>query len=196
MPTKRLNQLGMTLVEILVGLVMVSIIATGVYNLFRAHNIMAARQEETTRMQQELLAALVDMSEEIRMCGFRPLGIGNFGFNASATNQTSIYCTRGISTNNNSTDIISYRRNSNNELEIYISNNNTWEPIAFNISNLNFSYYDSDGVEILPVSAGNADEIRMIEIKATAIPSDARKNLNISARDLHTRVWLRNMGLE
>ena len=193
---KHKNQKGMTLVEILVALVMFAIISTGIYNIFRVHNLMAAKQEETTRMQQELLAALVDISEELRMCGFRPMGFGNFGFNASATNQTSIYCTRGRSINNNSTDIISYKRNINNELLVYISSNNTWEPAAYNISDINFSYFDSNGTEITNPSATSIKQIRIVEINATAIPSPERAALGINNRNMHTRVWPRNMGLE
>ena len=193
---KRKAETGMTLVEILVGLIMMGIIVTGIYNLFRVHNIMAAKQEETTMMQQELLTALVDMSEEIRMCGFRPMGIGNFGFNTSATNETSIYCTRGLSINNNSTNIIAYTRNSTNHLLVYMTDDDTWSAAASNISDLRFSYYDANGLEIANPNAGNINQIRMVEINATAIPSPQRAALGINSRNMHTRVWLRNMGLD
>ena len=193
---KRSAETGMTLVEILVGLVMMGIIVAGIYNLFRVHNFMAAKQEETTMMQQELLSALIDMSEELRMCGFRPMGLGNFGFNASATNQTSIYCTRGLSTNNNSTNIIAYRRNSNNDILVYITNDDSWVEAASNISDLRFSYYDASGLEIANPNAGNVGQIRMVEINATAVPSPERAALGIKSRNMHTRVWLRNMGLD
>ena len=193
---KRKAETGMTLVEILVGLVMMGIIVTGIYNLFRVHNLMAAKQEETTMMQQELLTALVDMSEELRMCGFRPMGIGNFGFNASSTNETSIYCTRGLSINNNSTDIIAYTRNSTNHLLVYMTNDNTWTAAASNISDLRFSYFDANGLEIVNPNAGNVGQIRMVEINATAVPAPQRAACGISSRNMHTRVWLRNMGLD
>jgi len=185
---------GMSLVELLVAIAMFGIIVTGIYNLFRVHNLMAAKQEETTMMQQELLTALVDMSEEIRMCGFKPMGIGNFGINQTATNQTSIYCTRGLSIANNSTNIISYTRDNSNQLLVYISSNDTWEPAATNISELSFAYFDEDGLEITPPT--NVKSIRMVEINATAIPSPARAALGISSRNMNTRIWLRNLGLE
>lgn len=192
---ERNRQAGMTLVEILVGLVMMGIIATGIYNLFRVHNLMAAKQEETTMMQQELLTALVDMSEEIRMCGFSATGSNSFGLNSTATNQTSIYCTRSTSFANNTTNIISYTRNNNNELLVFISANNTWEAAATNISDLRFSYFDANGTEIANPSPGNIDEIRMVGINATAIPSPTRAALGINNRNMHTRVWMRNLGI-
>lgn len=183
----------MTLVEILVALVMFGIIATGVYNVFRVHNLMAAKQEETTMMQQELLSALVDMSEELRMCGFSTSKTSSFGLNASATNSSSIYCTRALSFNNNSTSIISYRRDNQNQLLVYIPATDTWEAAASNISDLRFTYYDRDGAAISPNST-NIDSIRMVDINATAIPSPERSGLNIHSRNMHTRIWMRNFG--
>jgi prepilin-type N-terminal cleavage/methylation domain-containing protein len=195
MPANK-SQSGMTLVEILVSMVIMGIIVTAIYNIFRVHNLMAAKQEETTMMQQELLSAMADMTEELRMCGFKPMGEGSFGFEATATNQTSVYCTRGITINNNSTDIIAYTRNStNNDLLVYISSDNEWVPAASNISDLNFKYFDDEGAEILNPNAVTVKQIRMIEIKATAIPSQERAKLNINSRTMHSKIWLRNMSL-
>lgn len=89
MPEQR-NQSGLTIVELLVGMVILGIVVTGLYNLFRVHNLMAAKQEETTRMQQELLSVIVQMADDIRMCGYTPNG-GSFGFNSTSTDATSIF---------------------------------------------------------------------------------------------------------
>ena len=191
---KRKAETGMTLVEILVSLVIIGFIVTAVYNVFRFHNLMAAKQEETTRMQQELLTALVDMSEELRMCGFTPTGDNNdYGlivFNGTeGTNSSSIRCTRGESVLNNSTNIIAYKlQASTNEILMY--NSTDWPPIANNISDLSFEYYDIDGNK-----TSDMKEVRIVEINATAIPSAKRAALNIPSRNMHTRVWLRNIGL-
>lgn len=184
----------MTLVEILVGLVMMGIIVTGIYNLFRVHNLMAAKQEETTKMQQELLSALVDMSEELRMCGFSASGGGNYGFIAldgdRGTNATSIYCTRGLSQLNNSTRDIAYTRNASNNDLLVFDTNLGWVTAANNISDLRFRYFDINGDETATMS-----QIRMIEINATAIASPERTALRIKNRNMHTRVWMRNLGI-
>ena len=184
----------MTLVEILVALVMMGIIITGIYNVFRVHNLMAARQEETTRMQQELLSALVDMSEELRMCGFSASGGGTFGFialdNDRGTNATSIYCTRGLSQLNNSTRDIAYTRNASNNDLLVFDTNLGWVTAANNISDLRFRYFDINGDETATMS-----RIRMIEINATAIASPERTALRINDRNMHTRVWMRNLGI-
>jgi type II secretory pathway component PulJ len=55
---------GLTLVELLVFIAVFGLISTGLYNIFRVHNLMAAKQEETTLMQQELLSVMVQMADD------------------------------------------------------------------------------------------------------------------------------------
>ena len=130
MPEKK-KQSGMTLVEILVAMVMFGIIATGIYNVFRVHNIMAAKQEETTMMQQELLTTVVVISDELRMCGYTPINsVSDFGLvlsdtNDRNTNETSVYCTRGGKVGENSTVDIAYKLDNSNQIISYLSANGT-----------------------------------------------------------------------
>jgi Tfp pilus assembly protein PilW len=70
----------MTLVEILVAMTLASVITAAVAMLFQVHHRMAMKQEETTLMQQELLAATSQMAEELRMCGYSPTNAPGFGF--------------------------------------------------------------------------------------------------------------------
>lgn len=192
------NQSGMTLVEIIVALAIMGILITGIYNIFRVHNLMAAKQEETTVMQQELLSALSDISNELRMCGYTPIGSNeDFGLKVSSsndrgTNETSVYCTRG--TNSSATLHIAFKRDTDNKLLVYNSSDE-WDIAASNISDLRFTYFDEDGDEIINPTNATVSQIRMIEINATAIPSPIRAALNINSRNMHTRVWLRNLGL-
>lgn len=94
----RLDQSGMTLVEIPVSLFIMGLVVTGGYNSLTS--TIAAEQEETTRMQQELLTSMVQMTDDPVMCGYAPtsgrlwsadlLGVGDpYG---RATNGTSVYC--------------------------------------------------------------------------------------------------------
>ena len=187
------NQSGMTLVEILVAMAILGVIVTGIYNLFRVHNLMAARQEETTMMQQELLSALVQMGDDLRMCGYAPDG-GTFGFNATATNATAVYCTKNATGGGNDTQI-GYRLDAaNNEIDLFLNSNATWEPAASNIANLNIVYFDINGNTIVDPGA-NATNIRYVDITATAMASTERSNLNIANRTMSTRVYCRNTGI-
>ena len=191
MPEHR-NQSGMTLVEILVAMAILGVIITGIYNLFRVHNLMAARQEETTLMQQELLSALVQMADDLRMCGYAPDG-GTFGFNATQTNATAVYCTKNATGAGNDTEI-GYRFDAaNNEIDIFLTSNATWETTASNIAALNLVYLNNNGTILDP--ATDTANIRYVDITATAIASAERSNLNIGNRTMSTRVYCRNMGI-
>ena len=87
----RPSQHGFTLTELLVSIAVFSIIIVAIYNVFDVHNLMAARQEENTSMQQELLSAMGQMAGELRMCGYATES-GNFGITeATAAN---VACTR------------------------------------------------------------------------------------------------------
>ena len=193
MPEHR-NQSGMTLVEILVAMAILGVIITGIYNLFRVHNLMAARQEETTLMQQEILSALVQMADDLRMCGYTPdPDIGPFGFNATQTNATAVYCTKNATGAGNDTEI-GYRFDAaNNEIDIFLTSNATWEATSSNIAALNLVYLNNNGTILNPVT--DAANIRYVDITATATASAERSNLNIGNRTMSTRVYCRNTGI-
>ena len=187
----------MTLVEILVAMAILGVIVTGIYNLFRVHNLMAARQEETTLMQQELLSIMFQMTEDLRMCGYTN-STNDFGFVTAGTNATSVYCTSdrdgdGVLDANN-TEHLAYRI-SGNSIESFEPSNATWVLAASNISALNITYFDSDEVVIPNITNATARNIRFVDITVMAIASAERSNLNIGNRTMSTRVYCRNMGI-
>lgn len=185
---------------------MMMIVIAGIYNLFRVHNLMAAKQEETTLMQQELLATMVQIAEDLRMCGYSP-GSGTFGFNGtgpggSATTASEVFCTKDANGNGaldedvNATEYAAYRHNANNTVSRLIPTNGTsWEEVATNIGDLNFTYLDSDGDEIVN-PATEFGKIRTVQFTAIAIPSEERSKLGIGNRTMTTSVLCRNIGLD
>lgn len=217
---------GFTLVELLVTMAIMGLIVAGIYNLFDVHNRMAAKQEETTLMQQELLSLMVMMSDELRMCGYTANATARenktFGFahrpganlpdSRRITSATQIYCTldgagNGTVNEDNAADHVGYALNVNgagnpsnatkdfNVVKKYYTGaaNMRWQPAATNIRELNFTYFDVDGVEITNPSA-NLNEIRSIQINATATASPERSGMNIPDRQMSTTVFCRNMA--
>lgn len=188
----------MTLVEILVAIVIFGVIATGIYNIFRVHNLMAAKQDETTHMQQELLTIMVMMADDLRMCGYAPNG-GTFGFNAAGTNATSIFCTSDrngngvLNANNTNPEHLGYRFGGN-QIQIFEPESNTWVTTSNVFAGLQITYFDSDAVQVVPANATIGD-IRFVEITATATTSPERANLPIANRTMTTRVYCRNLGI-
>lgn len=183
----------MTLVEILVAMVIMGIVITGIYNLFRVHNLMAAKQEETTLMQQELLSAMVQISRDLRMCGYANSTASSTGFNATS-NSTTIICTKDHDLTSNST-LLGYKLNTTNNTIDYINATGNWEPAAINISSLTFTYFDITGNNIPNITNATAGMIRSIGITATAIASPTRADMNIGNRTMSTRVYSRNTGI-
>lgn len=192
---ERHNQSGMTMVELLVAMVIMGVIITGIYNLFRVHNLMAAKQEETTLMQQELFSAMAQMSDDLRMCGYTP-ATGTFGFNATATNSTAVYCTKAQTGAGNNTEIGYAFDPADNEIDVLINSNGTraWETAATHISELNFVYFDAEG-NIIANIAANAAQIRAVDITATATASPDISGLHVGNRTMNTRVYCRNIGI-
>ncbi len=211
-------QKGFTIIELLVATVIVGIITTGIYNVFNIHNRIAAEQEETTHMQQELLVSTGQIANDLRMCGFAPR-FGNFGFShrpnsgspdyGRAVNSTTIYCTLDADGNgthdvNSVDEHVGYALNiadsgaplatPDNILRKYASDGSAtkWQPAAMNIGNLRFTYFDASGNLIANPSA-NLNNIRIVEITATAVPSPERAGLGIGNRTMSTRIWCRNL---
>jgi prepilin-type N-terminal cleavage/methylation domain-containing protein len=185
-------QSGMTLVEVLVSMVIMGIVITGIYNLFRVHNLMAAKQEETTLMQQELLSAMVQIANELRMCGYTLPNNIRTGFVGNATNATSVRCTRDPAPDGGTQ--IAYTLAPNNTID-YLNASSEWVTTAENIATLNFVYLSRNGTIIDPVNTNNEADIRFIDITIIATASDERASLNIANRTMNTRVYCRNMGL-
>ena len=190
------EQAGMTLVELLISIIIFGILSTAIYNIFKIHNLMAARQEERTNMQQELLSSIVQISEDLRMCGYKFTAAGSVGFLANSTNATSIYCTKEASIFSNSTDIGYTFIQPNREIIFFNNATASWENAANNIENLTLRYMELDGSTIPAITNATVQNIRSIEISITAAASEERSKLNINDRTMSTMVFIRNAGLD
>lgn len=157
---------------------------------------MAAKQEENTLMQQELLSAVEQISEDLRMCGYKFTASASFGFISASTNSTSAHCTLEDGTSGNSTDI-GYRFNAAlHEIEYLNSGNATWERVTGNISNLEFTYFDKNSNIIPVIDNSTSRNIRSINISIEASASPQREQLNIPDRRMRTLIYCRNMGID
>ncbi len=193
------NRSGFTLVEILVTMVIIGIISTGVYNVFRVHNIMAAKQDEMTHMQQELLSIIAIMADDLRMCGYDPVPDGaTFGF-VNGTNSTSFFCTSDrngngvLDANNTNPEHLGYRF-IGNQIQIFEPEAATWNATSSVFANLQIRYFDSNATSFVPTNA-TVGNIRFVEISATAKASPERASMPIANRTMTTQVYCRNLGI-
>ena len=217
---KRFGQSGMTLVETLVAMAISGLIISAIYSLFQTHHRIAARQSQTTLMQQELHSAAALISEELRMCGFSAQGNPGFGFShkpgigdpdfGRATTHDAVYCSLdwnadGIANENGSSlrEHSGFRLNVANDgsvkkvpdhvLRKYDTGAVHWQPFSTNIGDLRFTYFDASG-EIITEPHAHTQNIRGVRVEITAIPS--KSHLGIGNRTLSTMVWCRNAEME
>jgi hypothetical protein len=211
-------QTGLTIAELLVAMVVSAMTIGAAYALFRTHHRMALRQEESTLMQQELLAATTQIAEELRMCGYSP-GSGSFGFRnrpdtgapdyGRETSARGVYCTLDLQGDGNAdesgsgsaADHIGYRLNVDNSgapknppdsiLRKYDTGAVKWQPLCTNIGEIRFVYRDRRG-DVIEDPALRLADIRMIDLRVTAVPSENRRHLGIANRTMSTTVWCRN----
>jgi len=219
----RRGQSGLTLVETLVAMAISSLIVGAIYSLFQTHHRIAARQSQTTLMQQELLSAISLISEELRMCGFSAQGSQGFGFShrpqagapdyGRATTQTAVYCTRDWNADGavnesgsgslrehtgfrlNVANDGSAKKVPDNVLRKYDTGAVRWQPFSTNIGDLRFTYFDAGGA-IINDPQTNAQNIRSVRVRITAIPSPSHAGLGIGNRTMSTMVWCRNTKME
>jgi prepilin-type N-terminal cleavage/methylation domain-containing protein len=217
---KRFGQSGMTLVETLVAMAISGLIISAIYSLFQTHHRIAARQSQTTLMQQELHSAAALISEELRICGFSAQGSPGFGFShkpgigapdyGRATTHEAVYCSLdwnadGIANENGSSlrEHAGFRLNVANDgsvkkvpdhvLRKYDTGAVHWQPFSTNIGDLRFTYFDASG-EIITEPHAHTQNIRGVRVEITAIPS--KSHLGIGNRTLSTMVWCRNTQME
>lgn len=71
---------GFTLVELLITMVLSVIIVVAIYSAFKIQQRSYVAQDAVTEMQQNIRAALLSMSSDIRMASFDPTGTAGAGF--------------------------------------------------------------------------------------------------------------------
>ncbi|MFH0727566.1 MAG: prepilin-type N-terminal cleavage/methylation domain-containing protein [Pseudomonadota bacterium] len=76
LPADRRANSGFGLIELMIGMVVMSIVATGVFATFQTSRRSAMTQRQVADMQQQLRGSFYVMEKEIRGAGFDPTGAG------------------------------------------------------------------------------------------------------------------------
>ena len=77
---------GFTLVELLVGLAIFSIISLVLVQQFSSGSRISTEQSAASRAQQSLRIARIMMSQDIRLAGLDPIRSFQFGFEEATSN--------------------------------------------------------------------------------------------------------------
>ena len=75
----KINNLGFTMVELLIAMVITTILSAGIFSAYQNQQKAQRAQKQVVEMQQNLRFALYLMTNEIRMAGYNPDNISGVG---------------------------------------------------------------------------------------------------------------------
>ncbi len=215
---------GFTLIETLITVTLMSFVLAGVVKMFSGTGRQHTSQEQIVALTQDLRAAKLLMTSEIRQAGCNPKKKKGFGFQLSAgpetddTDANSIHFTMdtdntdgdsflepdGLATAPNE-DIKYYRLDSNGN--ILLENDPTPgvlvrdtgagpQEIAGNIIGLQFAYLNSTGAAVATNTASSLKNIRVVQVTLQGqVEYTAQVSLANQTQTKTFRVLVRNTGL-
>ena len=139
------NKKGVTLIELLVGLVICGIIIAGIYRVFIAQTRAYTVQEQVVEVQQSIRSAMELMLRDIRMAGYtsniNPVTLATSVFPGDASLTTRNDAIRVEYQRGGNRNTVAYYRNANSLMrDSDIGGNVTTEELLQNVNPLNFTY--------------------------------------------------------
>ena len=167
---------GFTLIELLIALAISGLVITAIYNIFISNNRIYLKQNEMTKIEQNLRAVMHVMAREVRMAGYKNLNSTITGINATLSNSTSI--------------TFNYEDEHNGFKELKFSydasqkriENKNGQALANHVGDLVFSYFNS-----------TCSDIDRVDIYLESFTS--KDNLDIPMLSMNKTVKVRNACL-
>jgi type II secretory pathway component PulJ len=185
------QQAGFTLVDILVGLAMASILMVAVVSLFTTMGRSYTTQNVAADVQEVTRAGVELMTQDIRMAGVNPRQISGVGIVAATP--TSIQFTSDLNLNGAIDDTyeqISYYLNADRLMQQLFAGNPM--PLVENVTILSFDYRDENDDPVTDL-VGDLAKIRTVIISLTVQEPAGRAGP--LSRTYTARVRCRNLGL-
>ena len=183
------NTAGFTLVEILVGLGLASVLMAAIVALFATLSRSYTTQNVAAEVQQVVRAGIDEMVMNIRMAGVNPLNIADVGvkddYSSTQIRFTSDINASGVIGDADDEDIAYIFEE--NKLKRQVDGGNKIELVQ-NVSDFSFTYLKED-----ELPADSVSEIRTVLISMT-VTEPAGRGQNVS-RTYSARVRCRNLGL-
>lgn len=194
---------GFTLIELMVAMTISLVVMAAIYTTFQAQTRSWVAQQEMANLQQNLRAGMYHLERAIRMAGYDPQNSRAFGFvsNFTISPYTGAGCTTDgddiaftVDADNNGTidananELVCYRRNpTTNVLQKFLtSGTGDWQPVAYNITSIAFTYLDDVNVPTTDLS-----DIQTVQITLTA--QSSHPTITSPPRTLTSRVRCRNL---
>ena len=180
-----INPRGFTLVEILVAMALTGVVMAALYSVYISYLRHPERQDEFTRTEMNVRAALDMMAREIRMAGF-PAGVSTGFERASSLELAFNYDHFNPLDAITDEERISYRFNAaRGEIQRRFRGGD-WTPIANEIADLQFEYRVDDELKI-PSDPEDPDflaKIRSVRITVSGAASSRNVSMEVRCRNL------------
>ena len=198
MKTKKKNDKGFTILELLIAMFISLIVMTGIWKTFSFQQKSYFLQRQIVAMEQNLRAGMMLMESEIRMAGCDPNGTADAGivtagdnsirFTMDINNDSDTYFFDGDTqdTNEDITYALNMAADGIQKL-VRTSPSTGMQPVAEYINSLVFVYKDANGND-----TSNPANARSVEITLQA--RTARTSPTRTA-ELKTLINCRNIGL-
>lgn len=207
----RVNQKGLTLIELMFALAISTVLLGGMYGLYRVQSTTTTYQMQVSEMQQNLRAGIDHLIRIIRMAGYDPEGSGDY--TVTAANSTAVSFTRCEEQTDGSCNTITYHIHLTGDQELLCTDGG--EPVAENVEKIDLHYTMKDSTQTPTPTGGKLDEIRAIDVSLLVkAKKEANKFKNTKAytyrknkkswgpfndqyrrRLLSREITMRNMGL-
>jgi type II secretory pathway component PulJ len=185
------GQTGFTLVDILVGLAMASVLMAAMVSLFTTLGRSYTTQNVSADVQEVTRAGVELMAQNIRMAGVNPGGKSGIGIVSAAANAIQFTSDFNLNDDIDGTyERISYYLQGNQLMQQLFTGNPM--PLVANVTNLSFDYWDENDDPVTDLVA-DLNEIRTVIISMTVQEPAGRGQPVI--RTYSARVWCRNLGL-
>ena len=185
------RQTGFTLVDILVGLAMASVLIVAMVSLFVTMGKSYTAQNVAAGVQEVTRAGVELMTQSIRMAGVNPGGISEVGIVSASP--TRIQFTSDLNLDaaiDDTYEQISYYLEDNRLMQQLFTGNPM--PLVEKVTNLSFDYWDENDDPITDLVA-DLNQIRTIIISMT-VQEPAGRGKAVK-RTYTARVRCRNLGL-
>ena len=207
--TNHFNVRGVTLIELLIGLVICGIVIAGIYRVFMAQSKAYSIQDKVVEVQQSVRSAMELISRDLRMAGFdddsiaSPISITEPIANPINDHSVTVnyeYYDRTIPQFQKHT-VVYWRDDASSRLIRQLSINDEarlQETLLENAEELNFVYgvdVNEDGALDEWVSAGDFGTSKVVAVRVTLTARPVQGNTDlqrISPRTLVSTVTLRN----
>lgn len=198
----RMTNRGFTLVELLVGMAIFSIISLILTLQFTEGSRISTEQSATSRAQQNLRIARIMMNQDIRLAGLDPFRTFRFGFEEATSSKFRVTADMNTNGNVDDTDFeritYNFRPGTRDLVKILYEGTGAEDTGALvdriDPATSGFTYLDAAGNDLGdPVPVASLENIRTVAITLTVEEQAGRSG--IINRNSTGRVVCRNLGM-